>query len=103
LRKMKPGGSEHSFGIHVARMAGVPSKVLSRAESILEKLEADRSQLSGRKTLKKLPENVQLQMFGINDPGMKEVLRNLNAIDVNALTPIEALMKLNELKGLINV
>lgn len=102
LRKMKPGGSEHSFGIHVARMAGVPGKVLKRASSILEQLETDRSQLSGRKTMKKMPEQVQLQMFGLEDPKLKDLVKYLNAVDVNTLTPIEALMKLNELKALLN-
>lgn len=102
LRKMKPGGSEHSFGIHVARMAGVPPKVLQRAESILHRLEADRSEISGRKTLKKMPETFQLNMFQMEDPRMKQAIERLEAIDVNALTPIEALMKLNEMKQILN-
>ncbi|MDX5320831.1 MAG: DNA mismatch repair protein MutS, partial [Bacteroidota bacterium] len=101
LRKMKPGGSEHSFGIHVARMAGVPSKVLSRAEAILHRLEADRSEISGRKTLKKVADTIQLQMFQMEDPKLKEVIQHLQAVDVNTLTPIEALMKLNEVKLLL--
>ena len=98
LRKMKPGGSEHSFGIHVARMAGVPAKVLARAESILTRLEADRSEISGRKTLKKVADTIQLSMFQMEDPKLKEVIQHLQAVDVNTLTPIEALMKLNEVK-----
>ena len=101
LRKMKPGGSEHSFGIHVARMAGVPAKVLSRAEAILHRLEADRSDISGRKTLKKVADTVQLQMFQMEDPKLKEVIQHLQAVDVNTLTPIEALMKLNEVKQML--
>ncbi|MHB1278902.1 MAG: DNA mismatch repair protein MutS [Bacteroidia bacterium] len=101
LRKMKPGGSEHSFGIHVARMAGVPAKVLSRAEAILHRLESDRSDISGRKTLKKVADTVQLQMFQMEDPKLKEVIQHLQAVDVNTLTPIEALMKLNEVKQML--
>lgn len=101
LRKMKPGGSEHSFGIHVARMAGVPAKVLNRAEAILHRLEADRSEISGRKTLKKVADTVQLQMFQMEDPKLKEVIQRLQAVDVNTLTPIEALMKLNEVKQML--
>lgn len=101
LRKMKPGGSEHSFGIHVARMAGVPAKVLSRAESILHRLEADRSEISGRKTLKKVADTIQLQMFQMEDPKLKEVIQHLQTMDVNTLTPIEALMKLNEVKQML--
>ena len=102
LRKMKPGGSEHSFGIHVARMAGVPATVLSRAESILYRLEADRADLSGKKTLKKMPSGMQLQMFRMEDPKLKEVVERLQALDVNSITPMEALMKLNEVKQLLN-
>ncbi|MBI1222334.1 MAG: DNA mismatch repair protein MutS [Bacteroidetes bacterium] len=101
LRKMKPGGSEHSFGIHVARMAGVPAKVLTRAESILQRLEADRSEISGRKTLKKVADTIQLQMFQMEDTKLKEVIQHLQTMDVNALTPIEALMKLNEVKQML--
>lgn len=100
LRKMKPGGSEHSFGIHVARMAGVPSKVLSRANSILQQLEHDRAQISGKDTMKKLPA-MQLQMFQMEDPKLKELVERLQAVDVNTLTPIEALMKLNEVKQML--
>ncbi len=100
LRKMKPGGSEHSFGIHVARMAGVPAKVLSRAKHILQQLEQDRAQISGKQTMKNLPA-MQLQMFQMEDPKLKEVLERLQAVDVNTLTPIEALMKLNEVKQML--
>ncbi|TNE80223.1 MAG: DNA mismatch repair protein MutS [Bacteroidetes bacterium] len=100
LRKMKPGGSEHSFGIHVARMAGVPAKVLTRAKHILQQLEHDRAQISGKQTMKNLPA-MQLQMFQMEDPKLKEVLERLQAVDVNTLTPIEALMKLNEVKQML--
>ena len=102
LRKLVKGGSEHSFGIHVARMAGVPKTVLQRAEEILIELEKDRAQISGRETLKtlKVPQ-YQLTMFGVNDPKLEELHRQLSALEVNAMTPIDALMKLQELKKLL--
>lgn len=102
LRKLVKGGSEHSFGIHVARMAGVPPIVLNRAEEILNELEKDRASISGRETLKqiKVPQ-YQLTMFGVNDPRLEELHRELRAIELNAMTPIEAFMKLQELKKLL--
>jgi DNA mismatch repair protein MutS len=103
LRKIEKGGSEHSFGIHVARMAGVPKPVLKRAEQILAQLEKDRVHLSGRERLKQLPQNdYQLNLFSINDPKLKEITEQLNQIDTNTLTPIEALLKLNEIKKLMD-
>ena len=102
LRKMKKGGSEHSFGIHVAKMAGIPKKVLKRASSILEQLENDRASISGRERLKKVQaENYQLNMFQINDPKLAEGLEILNKLDIDNLSPVEALMKLNEIKQLL--
>lgn len=102
LRKLVKGGSEHSFGIHVARMAGVPVMVLSRAEEILHELEKDRASISGRETLKqiKVPQ-YQLTMFGVNDPKLEELHRQLRSIELNAMTPIDAFMKLQELKKLL--
>ncbi|MEZ4804207.1 MAG: DNA mismatch repair protein MutS [Bacteroidia bacterium] len=102
LRKLVEGGSEHSFGIHVAKMAGVPLTVLQRAEEILSELEKDRAQISGRETLKtlKVPQ-YQLTMFGVNDPKIEELHKQLRAIELDALTPIDALMKLQELKKLL--
>lgn len=101
LRKLKRGGSEHSFGIHVARMAGIPKKVLARAQNILDKLETERAKLSGKETLKKMAPAYQLQMFSMDDPRLKEVIRTLDSIDLNTLTPIEALIKLNEVKQVV--
>ena len=99
LRKIEKGGSEHSFGIHVARMAGVPSKVVKRADHILAELEKDRVDLSGRSKLKKMPQTeFQLNLFSIDDPRLKTLMEQLEALDTNTLTPIEALLKLNELK-----
>jgi DNA mismatch repair protein MutS len=102
LRKFLPGGSEHSFGIHVARMAGVPSAVTDRASLILEELEKDRAAISGKETLKKMKrQEVQMTMFGINDPRLEAMRRMVFETDVNALSPIEALMKFNELKRVL--
>lgn len=102
LRKLVRGGSEHSFGIHVAKMAGVPGMVLSRAEEILGELEKDRASISGRETLKqiKVPQ-YQLTMFGVNDPKLEELHRQLRSMDINAMTPIDAMMKLQELKKMV--
>lgn len=102
LRKLEKGGSEHSFGIHVARMAGVPKVVVSRAEQILIELEKDRSQISGRETLKsmKVPQ-YQFTMFGVSDPKLEALHKKLNDLELNAMTPIDALMKLQELKSMV--
>mgnify|MGYP002266896790 CR=1 FL=1 len=102
LRKMKKGGSENSFGIHVAQMAGIPKKVLDRASKILSQLEKDRASISGKEQLKKLPaDNYQLNMFQINDPKLSEMVDLIGKLNIESLTPIEALMKLNELKQLL--
>lgn len=103
LRKIKKGGSEHSFGIHVAQMAGMPRKVVNRASKILADLEKDRAQISGKKTVKNLSQpDYQLQLFQINDPKIKQLLDEMSKIDTNAMTPIEALLKMNELKDLLD-
>ncbi len=103
LRKLVPGGSEHSFGIHVAKLAGMPPKVLSRAGEILKKLEAERTGgESIKESIKKVQKQaMQLQMFSIDDPVLIKIRDVLNALDVNTLTPIEALMKLDEIQRLI--
>ena len=103
LRKLLPGGSEHSFGIHVAKLAGMPQKVLSRAHEILKKLEAERTggehiKESIRKVQKQA---VQMQMFSIDDPVLVKIRDTLNNLDVNTLTPVEALMKLDEIQRVI--
>lgn len=101
LRKLKPGGSEHSFGIHVAQMAGIPNKVLIRAAEILTNLENDRASISGRDTMKNIkPSEVfQLNMFQTEDPKLKQVKELLSKTDINAISPIDALLKLQELKN----
>ncbi|MGI4803627.1 MAG: DNA mismatch repair protein MutS [Janthinobacterium lividum] len=103
LRKLVPGGSEHSFGIHVAKLAGMPPKVLSRASEILKKLEAERTGgESIKQSIKKVQKQaMQLQMFSIDDPVLVKIRDVLNALDVNTLTPVEALMKLDEIQRLI--
>lgn len=102
LRKLVPGGSEHSFGIHVARMAGMPKKVLSRANEILKHLEESHKNSGSEKreaTPKK--EDFQLSFFQLNDPVLEQIKDELHRLDINTLTPVEALMKLNEIKKLV--
>ncbi|MCC6722804.1 MAG: DNA mismatch repair protein MutS [Bacteroidia bacterium] len=103
LRKLLKGGSEHSFGIHVAKMAGVPAKIVSRAAYILDKLEKDRAMVSGRNTSKKLEKhNYQLNLFQYNEPELEKLTNEIKKLDTNTLTPIEALLKLNELKNIVS-
>ncbi|WP_457272514.1 DNA mismatch repair protein MutS [Pedobacter sp. UYEF25] len=103
LRKLVPGGSEHSFGIHVAKLAGMPQKLIARANEILKKLEIDRTEgQSIKDSIKKVQNQAyQLQMFAIDDPVLVKIRDNLNNLDVNALTPVEALLKLDEIQRLI--
>ena len=102
LRKLKPGGSEHSFGINVAHLAGIPKDVVSRANEILEELEKQRTGMQNGEGLpSNAPVNIQLKMFDTSDPIYERVKNELDKIDINALTPIEAMMKLNYLKGLL--
>jgi DNA mismatch repair protein MutS len=102
LRKMKKGGSEHSFGIHVARMAGIPQKVLKRADIILKQLESDRESISTKESIKKVRDtNYQLNLFQINDPKSADIVNMITNLHIESLTPIEALMKLNEIKQLL--
>jgi DNA mismatch repair protein MutS len=106
LRKLLPGGSEHSFGIHVAKMAGMPTSVLKSANVMLKKLEEQRGTSADIKSvLKKAKTNTssefQLNMFSIDDPVLKEIRDNLNGLDVNALTPVEALLKLDAIQKLL--
>lgn len=102
LRKLIPGGSEHSFGIHVAKLAGMPSKVVHRATEILKTLEDSRTPKDGKEKVKKLTEeNLQLSFFQLDDPVLENIREELTKIDINTLTPIEALMKLNAIKKMI--
>lgn len=102
LRKLVQGGSEHSFGIHVAKLAGMPSKVVNRASEILKTLEESRTNGSSKDTIKKVTEeNMQLSFFQLDDPVLENIREELTKIDINTLTPIEALMKLNTIKKMI--
>ena len=111
LRKLVEGGSEHSFGIHVAKLAGMPNQVLERAESMLAQLESSHeltdSSANGIKKAKKIKaepsddlSDMQLSFFQLNDPVLEQIRTELVSIDINTLTPVEALMKLNEIKKL---
>lgn len=100
LRKLARGGSIHSFGIHVARMAGMPPTLINRANEILKQLEDLRSQADIKHQLKQLPvEKMQLSIFDIHSQTFDEIRDLLNGIDINRLTPVEALLKLQEIKG----
>jgi DNA mismatch repair protein MutS len=101
LRKLKAGGSEHSFGIHVAQMAGMPNEVVIRANEILKHLEKDKIKEEHQQKIESLPKNnFQLSMFE-PDPHFEEVLTLLNKLDVNTISPVEALLKLNEVKEIL--
>ena len=103
LRKLKRGGSEHSFGIHVARMAGMPKSVVKRANEILDELEKTRNDNSLSKPIPDLAEKregMQLSIFQLDDPVLKQIRDEIKNTDINNLTPLEALNKLNEIKKL---
>jgi DNA mismatch repair protein MutS len=103
LRKLKRGGSEHSFGIHVARMAGMPKSVVKRANEILAELEHSHDQRSLSKPLPEVAahrEGMQLSIFQLDDPVLKQIRDEIKNTDINNLTPLEALNKLNEIKKL---
>jgi DNA mismatch repair protein MutS len=103
LRKLVRGGSNHSFGIHVAGMAGMPKSVIKRAEQILVKLESGREKGSLAKPLGEIREKregMQLSFFQLDDPVLKQIRDEIAGLDINNLTPIEALNKLNEIKKL---
>ncbi|MFM7638361.1 MAG: DNA mismatch repair protein MutS [Bacteroidota bacterium] len=104
LRKLTQGGSEHSFGIHVAQLAGIPNAVLLRATEILNQLEEERANLSPQKTLKKTDTKpvYQMNLFQTEDPKLIQVKKLCGALDINTLTPIEALLKLQAIQGILN-
>jgi DNA mismatch repair protein MutS len=101
LRKLIPGGSEHSFGIHVAQLAGVPTGVVSRATQILAELEAQRSGSESGHAKVHIEPQLQLSMFQFDDTIASRVKEELQKVDINTITPVEALMKLNHLKSLV--
>ncbi|UBM60240.1 DNA mismatch repair protein MutS [Marinilongibacter aquaticus] len=103
LRKLKPGGSEHSFGIHVAQLAGMPQSVVLRASEILNHLEEDHIKEKRKEKINEMPKNnYQLSFFDTPDPKIEELKEKLRSLDVNSISPIDALLKLNELKRLLD-
>lgn len=100
IRKLVKGGTAHSFGIHVARMAGMPQTVIQKAQKILKKLEKNHSseELAGIKSTK---DEMQLSFFNLDDPLLEEIKEEIVNLDINTLTPVEALMKLNEIKRML--
>jgi DNA mismatch repair protein MutS len=104
LRKLVPGGSEHSFGIHVARMAGMPVQVLNKAEEVLKKLEYNHDLNNDNKTatISRESGEMQLSIFQLDDPLLMQIRDEIVDTDINSLTPVEALIKLNEIKKLIS-
>ncbi len=103
MRKLVKGGSEHSFGIHVAKLAGLPMNVVDRANEILSDLEKDSSKgkVSKQSVVDKKEEGVQLSFFQLDDPVLSQIRDEIVNIDVNNLTPVDALNKLNEIKRII--
>ena len=99
MRKLKKGGSEHSFGIHVAQMAGMPNQVVIRAAEIMQHLEKDKIRNNESEKMKSIPKNnYQMTLFEA-DPTFKEIKELLESLDINTISPVEALLKLNEIKG----
>ena len=121
LCKLERGGTEHSFGIHVARMAGMPMSVVSRADEILRNLELvyGNNEIVPSRSLKSrgkkpspsvreaaeagAPQNMQLSMFQLDDPVLVQIRDQIKGLDINSLTPIEALNKLNEIKKITGI
>jgi len=106
LRKLERGGSEHSFGIHVADIAGMPKSIVKRANIVLKELEADNAQVGsvGKPSAEKLEksrEGVQLSFFQLDDPVLTQIRDEIIGLDINNLTPVEALNKLNEIKRIV--
>lgn len=105
LRKLVPGGSEHSFGIHVAKMAGMPQSIVKRANTILKQLESDNRKQGISKPIADIQENregYQLNFFQLDDPVLSQVRDEIKSLDINNLTPMEALNKLNEIKKIVS-
>ncbi len=107
LRKLIAGGSAHSFGIHVAKLAGMPAQVVKRAESVLKDLEASHANVgagfkvkSSKPAVHAIEQDVQLSFFTLNDPVLQQIHDELVSTDINSLTPVEALLKLNDIKKL---
>ena len=103
LRKLVPGGSKHSFGIHVAKLAGMPGSVLHRANKMLKHLEKSHASEEMQEKLKNAAEkDIQLSFINLDDPLLEEIRDEILSTDIDSLTPIEALMKLNEIKRMLS-
>ena len=104
LRKLVKGGSEHSFGIHVAKMAGMPQSIVKRSEQILKDLESENRQTGVAKPIGEIAEHregMQLSFFQLDDPVLEQIRDEIKNLDINNLTPVEALNKLNDIKRII--
>lgn len=104
LRKLVAGGSQHSFGIHVAKMAGMPTSIVARSEQILQELESSQKESLGKHIDSRKQDkgnSVQLSMFQLDDPVLEQVRNEILSMDINALTPLDALNKLNEIKRIV--
>jgi len=102
LRKLVSGGSEHSFGIYVAKLAGMPTSVIHRASKMLKQLEKNHTNAEVKETLKNTAENdMQLSFFNLDDPLLEDIKEEILSTNIDTLTPIEALMKLNEIKRML--
>ncbi|MFJ1327592.1 DNA mismatch repair protein MutS [Capnocytophaga canimorsus] len=102
IRKLVSGGSAHSFGIHVAKMAGMPQFVIQKANKMLKKLESSHASEDTSQKLKSAQKEMQLSFFNMDDPLLEEIKSEILQLDINTLTPVEALMKLNQIKKLID-
>ena len=103
LRKLEAGGSAHSFGIHVAKMAGMPNTILQNANKKLKALEKSHGLEQKKEVLNKDESQIQMKIFKLDDPLLEQLRDEIKELDINALTPIEALMKLNEIKRRLGV
>jgi DNA mismatch repair protein MutS len=105
MRKLVEGGSNHSFGIHVAKLAGMPASLIRRANQLLVELEKKNTSGDNKQSIaqlgKEVDEEFQLSFFQLDDPVLENIKEELTKIDINTLTPVEALMKLNEIKNLV--
>ena len=99
LRKLQPGGSAHSFGLHVAKMAGMPKAVLVSAEKKLTLLEKTHATEDRKEALKNSKEEMQLSFISLDDPLLEDIKADILTLDIDTLTPVEALMKLHTIKG----
>jgi DNA mismatch repair protein MutS len=103
LRKLESGGSAHSFGIHVAKMAGMPKEVIQTATKKLKALENSNALEDRKSAVEEKESSVQMTMFKLDDPILEALREEIKELDINSLTPIEALMKLNEIKRRLGV